>query len=84
MLGDTLLVHAGDQILVDGEVVGEGHMDVDESLLTGESDLVPKQAGDEVYSGSFCVTGSATYVARKVGVQSFANQLTAGAKCTAW
>ncbi|HKP51454.1 MAG TPA: HAD-IC family P-type ATPase [Chloroflexia bacterium] len=80
VLGDVLVVGPGDQIVVDGEVVGDGRMDVDESQLTGESDLIPKRAGDEVFSGSFCVTGKAMYVATKVGAQSFANQITAGAR----
>jgi len=80
VLGDVLVVHPGDQIVVDGLTVGDARMDVDESLLTGESDLIPKRAGDPVYSGSFCVTGSAFYEAQKVGAESLANQLTAGAR----
>jgi cation-transporting ATPase E len=80
VLGDVLVVRPGDQIVVDGQVVGAGRIDVDESLLTGESDLIPKRAGDAVYSGSFCVTGSAMYEAQKVGDESLANQLTAGAR----
>src|SRR5690606_17668893 len=59
---------------------GDGKMDVDESLLTGESDLIPKRAGDTVMSGSFCVSGTAMYEAQKVGAESFANQLTASAR----
>ena len=80
VLGDILVVHPGDQIVVDGKVVGDGKMDVDESLLTGESDLISKKAGDPVYSGSFCVTGSAQYEAEKVGTDSFANKLTSSAR----
>jgi cation-transporting ATPase E len=55
-------------------------MDVDESLLTGESDLIPKRNGDVVYSGSHCVTGKGVYEARKVGAESLANQFTAEAR----
>lgn len=80
VLGDLIIARSGDQMVVDGIVVGDGRMDVDESLLTGESDLIPKKAGDDVFSGSFCVTGSATYEATKVGAESFANKLTASAK----
>lgn len=80
VLGDVLVTNPGDQIVVDGSVVGNGKMNVDESLLTGESDLMPKQAGDPVYSGSYCISGAACYVAEKVGKDSLANQLTAGAK----
>lgn len=80
VLGDIIVVHPGDQIVVDGVVVGDGKMDVDESLLTGESDLIAKQKGAQVFSGSFCVNGSALYEATKVGLDSFANKLTLQAK----
>src|SRR5581483_1349094 len=79
VVGDILYVAPGDQIVLDGQVV-EGKMQVDESPLTGESDLIAKQKGDAVYSGSFCVTGSAFYIAQKVGSDSLANQITAGAR----
>jgi cation-transporting ATPase E len=80
VMDDVLVVRPGDQIVVDGVIVGDGKIDADESLLTGESDLVPKKAGNEVFSGSFCVNGTARYRASKVGAHSFANQLTAGAR----
>ncbi|MCL4255420.1 MAG: HAD-IC family P-type ATPase, partial [Anaerolineae bacterium] len=80
VLGDIIVVSPGDQIVVDGVVVGDGKMDVDESLLTGESDLIAKQKGTQVFSGSFCVNGSAMYEATKVGLDSFANKLTLQAK----
>jgi len=80
VLGDILYVSAGDQIVVDGQMISSGSMDVDESLLTGESDLIPKHAGDSVYSGTFCVNGSGYYEARKVGAESVASKLTAGAR----
>jgi cation-transporting ATPase E len=80
VLGDVLVVEPGDQVVVDGAIVGDGRIDVDESLLTGESALAPKQPGDDLYSGSFCVTGRATYEVQKVGVDSLANQLTKGAR----
>jgi cation-transporting ATPase E len=80
VLGDILIVRPGDQIVVDGRVVGSGRFDVDESLLTGESDLISKRAGDDVYSGSHCVTGNGTYEAIRVGAASYASQLTAGAR----
>ncbi len=74
--GDVVHVQAGDQVVVDGRVVGAGRLEMDESLLTGEPDLMPKQDGDTLLSGSFCVTGDAYYQAEKVGAESFANQLT--------
>ncbi len=80
VLGDILLVRPGDQMVVDGVVVGEGKVEMDESLLTGESDLIPKLQGDWIYSGSFCVTGSTYYKAEKVGRDTTAYQLMASAK----
>lgn len=89
VIGDTLAVGPGDQIVIDGRVLGvEGDpgddvrtpVAVDESLLTGEADLVAKQPGDAVYSGSFCVTGGGCYVAEHIGANSFAQQITAEAR----
>src|SRR6266516_3675710 len=80
VVGDLLVVRPGDQIVVDGPILSTDRLDVDESLLTGESDLVEKKSGDLVYSGSFCVSGSAFYQAEKVGSQSVAYGLTAGAR----
>jgi cation-transporting ATPase E len=79
VVGDVLKVSAGDQIVLDGAVI-HGRMSVDESQLTGESNLIFKQPGDPVYSGSFCMSGSAVYVAEKVGEASLANQITSGAR----
>ncbi|WP_119073053.1 HAD-IC family P-type ATPase [Aggregatilinea lenta] len=80
VLGDALVLHPGDQIVVDGKLLTARRIDVNESLLTGESDFVPKAQGDELLSGSFCVTGSGIYSAERVGADSFANKLTAGAR----
>ena len=80
VVGDVLVIRPGDQIVVDGPILSTDRLDVDESLLTGESDLVEKRSGDLVYSGSFCVSGSAFYQAEKVGSKSVAYGLTAGAR----
>ncbi|MCU0526037.1 MAG: HAD-IC family P-type ATPase [Elainella sp. Prado103] len=80
VVGDVLVVRPGDQIVVDGSVVGAGEIKVDESLLTGESDLIPKQSGDPIYSGSFCVSGTAYYEAEQVGANSLASKMTAEAR----
>lgn len=80
VLDDLLCLRPGDQVVVDGKIISGGRIDVDESLLTGESALVPKYEGDQVYSGSFCVTGRGIYRATKVGVNSFANKLTLEAR----
>ncbi|MEZ5126862.1 MAG: HAD-IC family P-type ATPase [Thermoleophilia bacterium] len=79
VVGDALYVHPGDQVVVDGPMLGPGRMEVDESLLTGESDLVAKNPGDPLLSGSFCVTGGGYYEAEMVGLSSFANKLLAKA-----
>ncbi|MBZ0292119.1 MAG: HAD-IC family P-type ATPase, partial [Anaerolineae bacterium] len=78
--GDIVIISPGDQIVVDGVVVGDGQIEVDESLLTGESDLIAKVEGGKVLSGSFCVTGRALYEATHVGAESFANKLTENAR----
>lgn len=78
-MGDLLRVGPGDQIVLDGRLV-DGSIQVDESVLTGESDLASKRPGDEVYSGTFCVSGGGLYVAEKVGAASLANRITAGAR----
>ncbi|MBE9014152.1 HAD-IC family P-type ATPase, partial [Pseudanabaenaceae cyanobacterium LEGE 13415] len=79
VVGDVLVVRPGDQIVVDGSIV-EGAMSADESLLTGESDQISKRVNDPVYSGSFCVSGTACYEAEKVGAESLASKMTAEAR----
>ncbi|HET9922422.1 MAG TPA: hypothetical protein VFQ30_21510, partial [Ktedonobacteraceae bacterium] len=70
VVGDLLLVHPGDQMVVDGPLVSDDRLEMDEALLSGESDLVPKRKGDWLYSGSFCMSGSGRYRAEKVGKES--------------
>ena len=80
VVDDVLAIESGDQVLVDGTLLTSEGLTVDESLLTGESDLVPKHAGDIVQSGTFCMSGSGTYRAEKVGANSLAQRLTAQAR----
>jgi len=80
VLGDLLVARRGDQVVLDGTLVGEGRVELDESLLTGESDPVQKQAGDPVLSGSAIVSGTAVFEVESVGAASFANRLLAEAK----
>ncbi len=80
VLGDLFVARRGDQVLLDGTVVGEGRAEVDESLLTGESDAVGKVAGDGVLSGSAVVSGTLVFEVERVGADSFANKLLAEAK----
>ncbi|MFT4217354.1 MAG: HAD-IC family P-type ATPase [Micropruina sp.] len=79
VLDDLIEVGPGDQIVVDGTVVEADYLEVDESLLTGESDPEPKAPGAEVLSGSFVVSGAGAYRATRVGATSYAAQLTAEA-----
>jgi cation-transporting P-type ATPase E len=80
VLGDIMVLRSGDQILVDGVVFGEGKVEVDESLLTGESDLIVKIQGDQVFSGTLCVSGMAYFEATQVGAQTVAYKLITGAR----
>lgn len=80
VLGDVLVVAAGDQLVVDGIVRTSDGLEVDESLLTGEADPVDKAEGDELMSGSFVSAGAGVYEATRVGASSFAAGLTAEAK----
>ena len=52
--GDLVRLGPGDQVVVDGPVVGPGRLEADESLLTGESEPVVKTEGDRMLSGSYC------------------------------
>ena len=81
VIGDMLKVGPGDQIVVDGKVVGDGRMSVDESQLTGEveSDREAERATPSTRAAS-ASAAAAYYVAEKVGTQSLANQITAGAR----
>ncbi|TPG35641.1 HAD-IC family P-type ATPase [Mycolicibacterium hodleri] len=75
VLDDVIELGPGDQIVVDGVVIEEAGLEVDESLLTGEADAMDKHAGDEVKSGSFVVAGSGAYRATKVGREAYAAKL---------
>ena len=75
VLDDIIELGPGDQIVVDGDIVEEATLEVDESLLTGEADPIAKDAGDSVMSGSFVVAGSGAYRATKVGREAYAAKL---------
>ena len=80
VVDDLILLKRGDQIVVDGRVETSNHLEIDESLLTGESVPLFKNVGDEILSGSFCVSGNGAYVAEKVGDDCYANKVTDIAK----
>ncbi|MBU3685898.1 MAG: cation-translocating P-type ATPase [Mycobacterium sp.] len=75
VLDDVIEIGPGDQIVVDGEVLEAGALEVDESLLTGEADPIAKAPGDPVMSGSFVVAGAGAYRATKVGREAYAARL---------
>ncbi|HEY5496036.1 MAG TPA: hypothetical protein VIK16_05205, partial [Candidatus Limnocylindrales bacterium] len=75
VLGDLLVARRGDQVVLDGTLVGDGRVELDESLLTGESDAVSKEAGDPVLSGTAVISGTAVFEVTSVGAASFANRL---------
>ncbi|KUI39424.1 cation-translocating P-type ATPase [Mycobacterium sp. GA-2829] len=75
VLDDIIELGPGDQIVVDGEVVEDSNLEVDESLLTGEADPIAKDVGDTVMSGSFVVAGSGAYRATRVGREAYAAKL---------
>ena len=77
---DILVLRTGDQIVADGPIIDEGRVQVDESLLTGESEPITKHVGDWLSSGSFCLSGAACYRAEGIGMTSVAGQLTSKAR----
>jgi cation-transporting ATPase E len=79
VLDDMMILEAGNQILSDAEVV-EGVIEVNESLLTGESDPVIKTSGDKLLSGSFVISGNAIAKVIHVGKDNYASKISAGAK----
>lgn len=80
VLGDTILVETGETILADGTVLDAQFLEIDEALLTGESDPVRRQNGERLLSGSVCVAGQGAYRAEQVGSGAFANQTSAQAR----
>lgn len=79
VLGDVMRLGRGNQIPTDS-VVLKGECKTDESLLTGESRLIPKHAGDQLYSGSFINAGAVWARIEKVGADNYAAQITNEAK----
>ena len=74
VLDDVLLLSSGNQICADATVV-DGECEVNESLITGESDPVVKQKGDSLLSGSFVVSGSCAAQVDHVGADNYAQKI---------
>lgn len=79
VLDDILVLQSGNQICSDAIVV-QGECEVNESLLTGESDPVIKQPGDMVLSGSFIISGNCRARVEHVGAENYASKISASAK----
>lgn len=75
VLDDIVEFSAGSQIPADAKVVS-GELQVNESLITGESDEIEKREGDSLLSGSFVVSGKACARLEKVGKDSYISKLT--------
>lgn len=77
---DLIFINSGSQIIVDGTVMISHDLEIDESLITGESMSLYKGVGDKLISGSFCLSGSGIYKAEVVGEHSFISKLIKSAK----
>ena len=80
VMDDLIVIRAGEQALVDGVAERCTSVEMDESLLTGESSTVRKHDGDKVYSGSVCVTGEMYYTVTAVGNEAYASQMLRSAR----
>ena len=80
VLDDIIEIKTGDQIMVDGKIFVSEGLEIDESLLSGESVPVLKKQGDNVYSGCFAVAGIGLFKVTKIGAQTYAKQLTKEAR----
>ncbi|MSO79567.1 MAG: cation-translocating P-type ATPase, partial [Acidimicrobiia bacterium] len=80
VIDDLCELRTGDQVPVDGAVRSVVGLEIDESLLTGESDPVVKDVGDQVLSGSFVVAGAGRFQATAVGGESYARRLAVEAR----
>jgi len=77
---DVIPIKPGDRMVVDGRLLEADALEMDESHLTGESDAVLKEADAAIFSGSFCIAGTGTMLATKVGKESTINRLSTIAK----
>lgn len=79
VVDDLIFLKAGEQVPADAKIL-EGGLEVNESLLTGEADNLPKNTGDELFSGSFVTAGQACCQIIHVGSDNYASRITSEAK----
>ena len=79
VLDDLLVLSAGKQVCADC-ILKEGGVEVNESLLTGESDALVKKVGSSLFSGSFVVSGNCKAKVEKIGADSYVEKLAKQAK----
>ena len=75
VLNDIVYLDSGNQVLADCELIDGDELEVDESMLTGESDSVYKEKGDKILSGSFIIAGEGLAEVKKVGANTYSSQL---------
>ena len=79
VVDDVMILESGRQICADAVIVG-GSVEVNESMITGESDPITKQEGEELKSGSFVVSGRCSARVVHVGAENYANKIASGAR----
>ncbi|CEP44151.1 HAD-IC family P-type ATPase [Paraclostridium sordellii] len=79
VVDDISILSTGNQVVADS-ILKEGYLEVNESLLTGESDIVKKSPGDFIYSGSFITSGKAKVQVENVGEDNYASKISTKAK----
>ena len=79
VMDDIIILSFGHQIASDS-IILEGELEVNECLITGESDSVKKKEGDELLSGSFIISGNATAQVIHVGKDNYVSKITNEAK----
>lgn len=80
VLDDIIYLTSGDQAQVDGELIQAVSLEMDESLLTGESSTRRKSIGATIHSGAFCITGEGYYKVTALGDETYASQMLVSAK----
>lgn len=80
VLHDVIILDSGSQLVADAKIIGGSEFEVDESMLTGEADHIPKKDGDELLSGSFIVSGNGFARVIAVGGDTYAAKLSHEAK----